>query len=259
MSFRSLLHTGILVSLLGGGAAHPQSLDDPFTDPGNLPAAELDPFAAAEDRENNVAGSAEPRITLLAEYIQLSQHDWIALSQDDSLALDDNALRKRVGEMMKSDHATLLDMSLITGMSGERFLNESFQFQFYPASFDPPQIDEKNGRVVPASFASTECRNAGISIEGTLVLSADGKTVDLTLLPEMVEVSGENTIGEGDAEVRTPRFKVHKISSNLAVAAGDFALAGVMHSLVNESNDRPAEVILLFLRASVHTPRLAKK
>jgi hypothetical protein len=83
--------------------------------------------------------------------------------------------------------------------------------------------------------------------------------VGLQFSPEIVEQSGETITGKDESEVRRPRFSIRKIYSDLVVTAGEPALAGVMRSLKPPHPESSAAVLLVFVRADVHTPAIALK
>ena len=143
-------------------------------------------------------------------------------------------------------------------MNGDAVLNRSFRFHIYPSVFEPPRIDEKNGRIVPAAFASSECWAAGCVVDGSATLKADGK-VDLRLSPEIVEQSGVTITGSDESEVRQPKFSIQKLYSDLEVTAGEPTLAGVMRSLKPKHPESGEAVLLVFLRADIHVPAVAVK
>ena len=232
-------------------------------EPPSTPAPEerevpFDAFAEATRLEVEATIRANPRLTLVTEFIEITQADWSRLSRDPEIGTDGPHLRKRIGEMMKSGDASLVDMNVVSGMSGDPILNRSFRFHIYPSEFEPPQIDEKNGRIVPAAFAATECWPAGCTVSGSAVITADGR-VDLRLSPEIVEQSGETITGRDEGEVRQPKFSIQKLYSEIEVTVGEPVLAGVMRSLKPKRSDSGEAVLLVFLRADIHMPTLAAK
>lgn len=224
-----------------------QEVDEPF-----------DAFADATRRENEAATRADPRLTLITEFIEISQTNWSRLSHDPDITKSDLALREHISEMMKSGEASLIDMNVVAGMSGDPLLSRSFRFHIYPIDFAPPRIDEKNGRVVPAAFNAQECWSAGCVVKGSATIAADGR-VGLQFSPEIVEQSGETITGKDESEVRQPKFSIRKIYSDLVVTPGEPALAGVMRSLEPPYPNSSEAVLLVFVRADVHTPAIALK
>jgi len=221
--------------------------------PAESSAAPFDAFAEATRMEDKARREGDPRITLLSEFIEIAQADWSRLSRDPELGTEGPDLRKHLSGMMKSGHATLVDMNLVSGISGDSVLSHSFRFHIYPSEFEPPRIDETNGRIVPAAFSASECWAAGCRISGEASVAGEGR-VRLRIAPEIVEKSGDGLAGQEEAEVPLPSFFVQKIYSDLDVATGEPTLAGVMRSL---RPGREEAVLLVFLRADVHNPMSA--
>lgn len=253
----------LLPFLITGIAASSASIADDPAKPGPASSVKevdepFDAFADATRRENEAATRADPRLTLITEFIEISQTNWSRLSRDPDIGTNDPALRKHISEMMKSGEAALVDMNVVAGMSGDPLLSRSFRFHIYPIDFEPPQIDEKNGRVVPAAFDAQECWSAGCVVNGSATIAADGR-VGLQLSPEIVEQSGETITGKDESEVRQPKFSIRKIYSDLVVTAGEPALAGVMRSLKPPYPDSSEAVLLVFVRADIHVPAIPVK
>ncbi len=236
-------------SVGAAGICDAQEAPDPFAiSPATKPAVADDAFAEAKRLEAEAPHRVDPRITLLTEFIEITQNDWSRLARDPESDTEGPDLRKRLTEWLKTGGATLIDMSLVSGISGDSLLNRSFRFHIYPSEFEPPRIDEKNGRIVPASFTAAECWAAGCGIQGEATLSGDGR-VNLDLVPEIVEMTGDGATGKAEGEVPLPGFQIQKIYSHLDVAAGESVLAGVMQSHTQGSED---SVLLVFMRADVH-------
>ncbi|MEM7700175.1 MAG: hypothetical protein AAF236_17410 [Verrucomicrobiota bacterium] len=226
---------------------------DPFAEPS--PAEPIDAFAKAEQLEQEAAATAEPRITVLSEFIEIPLADWSTLSRSDLYANNDSALRKEIGRRMKNGEATLIDMSLVTGVNGDQTLNESFRFLIYPAEFTAPQIDEKNGRIVPAALAASECWAARHRFSANIVLGQH-ETVHLSISPEIQNKSGESEMGKDSGRVTQPEVAIQQIHSQLELASGAFALAGVLRATEPTRPDAGEAVLLVFVRATVDTPGL---
>lgn len=241
---------GLLAVSIGAvGISSAQDAPDPFAiSPAKKPAAAHDAFAEAKRLEAEAPNRVDPRITLLTEFIEITQSDWSRLSRDPESDTEGPGLRTQLTEWLKNGDATLIDMSLVSGISGDSLLNRSFRFHIYPSEFDPPRIDEKNGRIVPASFTAAECWAAGCGIRGEATLTGDGR-VSLDLVPEIVEMTGDGATGKAEGEVPLPGFQIQKMYSRFAVAAGEPILAGVMRSHTPGSEE---SVLLVFMRADVH-------
>jgi hypothetical protein len=253
--FRLLPH--LFVTLAAAGFIVAEENSDPFLSTSQEEReTPFDAFAEVSRLEVEAAERGNPRLTLVTEFIEIPQAEWSRLSRDPDIGTEGPELRKRVGEMMKGGAATLIDMNIVSGMSGDDVLNRSFRFHIYPSEFEPPQIDEKNGRIVPAAFAATECWSTGCTVSGSAVFGKEGR-VNLNFSPEVAEQSGETITGHDESEVRQPKFSIQKFDSVIEVVAGETTLAGVMHAPKPKRPDSGEAVLLVFLRADIHVPALA--
>ncbi len=86
----------------------------------------------------------------------------------------------------------------VTARSGQRAKVEVVREFIYPTEYDPPDIPNNIGSrgggqstgsfpVTPANPTAVETRSVGVTLEVDPVIGADGYTVDLNLVPEVVE------------------------------------------------------------------------
>src|SRR6202012_2495825 len=102
----------------------------------------------------------------------------------------------------------LLSSPRVTTKSGQRAVIEIIREFRYPTEFDPPQIPQTFGGtgsgsgtgvtlntngsfpVTPTTPTSFETRNTGVTLEVEPVVGPDGYTIDLNLVPQVVEFEG---------------------------------------------------------------------
>src|SRR4030095_9095919 len=104
----------------------------------------------------------------------------------------------------------LLSAPRVTTKSGQRAVIEIIREFRYPTEFDPPQIPQNFGTngnnngggtgvtinlpgsfpVTPTTPTSFETRNTGVTLEVEPVVGPDGYTIDLSLVPQVVEFEG---------------------------------------------------------------------
>ncbi len=101
----------------------------------------------------------------------------------------------------------LLSAPRVTTKSGNRASIEIIREFIYPTEFSPPQVPQTvttNGGgggfgfgstnisipVTPTTPTAFETRNTGVTLEVEPVVGADGTTIDLNLLPQVVEFEG---------------------------------------------------------------------
>ncbi len=105
----------------------------------------------------------------------------------------------------------LLSAPRVTTKSGQRAVIEVIREFRYPTEFDPPQIPQNFGSqsfqgglgtggvtggstgafpVTPTTPTAFETRNTGVTLEVEPVIGPDGYTIDLNLVPQVVEFEG---------------------------------------------------------------------
>lgn len=84
----------------------------------------------------------------------------------------------------------------ITTKSGLKATAEVTQEFIYPTEFDPPRLPQGNSRsggqmiATPTTPTAFEMRKTGVVVEIEPVISEDGRTVELTISPELTEFEG---------------------------------------------------------------------
>ncbi|MBA3833180.1 MAG: type II secretion system protein GspD [Chthoniobacterales bacterium] len=97
----------------------------------------------------------------------------------------------------------LLSAPRVTTKSGQRAVIEIVREFRYPTQFDPPKIPQTVGStgnnqggatgsipVTPTTPTAFETRNTGVTLEVEPVVGPDGVTIDLNLVPQVVEFEG---------------------------------------------------------------------
>ena len=96
----------------------------------------------------------------------------------------------------------LLSSPRVTTKSGQRAVIEIVREFRYPTQFNPPQIPQTVGAttgeaggatsvpVTPTTPTAFETRNTGVTLEVEPVVGPDGVTIDLNLVPQVVEFEG---------------------------------------------------------------------
>src|SRR6266498_27695 len=94
----------------------------------------------------------------------------------------------------------LLSAPMVTTKSGQRAIIEIVREFRYPTTFTPPQVpnvqpNSQGGGNVPIVVTPTtpqtfETRNTGVTLEVEPVVGPDGVTIDLNLVPQVVEFEG---------------------------------------------------------------------
>lgn len=261
--------------LANAGMVLAQEKKDPFV---------VDPSAKAADDDED----AERSIGILVEFIKLDH-----LKANELLRIhapkgaDAQELRDELAVLIKDESAELLETTWIHARSGQRAKTESIDEVIYPTEWLPASafnqgqdsqeaasgglgdgsddqrltsasqsdtsVDENEAEppnLIPSSF---ETRNVGVTFEVDPVLGADGRTIDLSLAPELVYHLGDKFLArEGHEEtakglehVSIPRFYSMKVSTQVTTKDGNYVILTILTP--EDGDDR----ILVLLRADV--------
>ena len=173
----------------------------------------------------------------------------------------------------------LLSAPRVTTKSGQRAVIEVIREFKYPTEFDPPQIPQNVGGnftstgllgagltggsttgsfpVTPTTPTAFEVRNTGVTLEVEPVVGPDEYTIDLNLVPQVVEFEGfinygspiqttsTNALGVSTVNVITPNvinqpiFSTRKVTTSVSVYDGNtVVLGGLMREDVQKVEDK---------------------
>src|SRR5438477_4138242 len=172
----------------------------------------------------------------------------------------------------------LLSAPQVTTKSGQRALIEVVREFRYPTTFTPPQVPSITGGggtvgsvtisvVTPTTPQTFETRNTGVTLEVEPVVGPDGQTIDLNLVPQVVEFegfinygspifginpNGGTSVGTGGVSIfrptqvlltenviNQPVFSTRKVTTNVSVWDGQtVVLGGLMREDVQKSEDK---------------------
>lgn len=171
----------------------------------------------------------------------------------------------------------LLSAPRVTTKPGQRAVIEIIREFRYPTEFDPPQIPQTfgntgngggaliGGAASPSSFPVTpttptafETRNTGVTLEVEPNLGPDGYTIDLNLVPQVVEFEGFINYGSPISSSATnpvtgitttniitpnvinqPIFSTRKVTTSVSVFDGQtVVLGGLMREDVQKVEDK---------------------
>jgi len=185
--------------------------------------------------------------------------DWLL---DNKMSGDGTELRKVVQEWVRDKEGTILETSMISARSGQRAKTESGDEYIYPTEISPPNLpstltlsDRAEMPIVGPHPSAFETRNLGVTLEVDPVLGADNTTIDLSLAPEIVKLSGhtewfsEET--QDELKIRMPIFHRMKVSTQVTLLDGRYVLAGSCRPMPEEKSKRDDAIVLLFIRADV--------
>src|SRR5437899_2105503 len=163
----------------------------------------------------------------------------------------------------------LLSAPKVTTKSGQRAVIEIVREFRYPTTFTPPQVPSISGGtggtgtvsinvVTPTTPQTFETRNTGVTLEVEPVVGPDGVTIDLNLVPQVVEFEGFINYGSPifginpsatavlgsrvlltDNVINQPVFSTRKVTTNVSVWEGQtVVLGGLMREDVQKTEDK---------------------
>jgi general secretion pathway protein D len=164
----------------------------------------------------------------------------------------------------------LLSAPKVTTKSGQRAVIEVVREFRYPTTFTPPQVPSITGGgsgvgtvsisvVTPTTPQTFETRNTGVTLEVEPVVGPDGQTIDLSLVPQVVEFEGFINYGSPifginpnaisstmvpqvlltNNVINQPIFSTRKVTTNVSVWDGQtVVLGGLMSESVQKTEDR---------------------
>jgi general secretion pathway protein D len=259
-----------------GTAPGVNPLDFPFPTTGTFPVT-------ADNRSGNLAISANAIDALLfpsmgATALAPGIFGLAGRLTDPQFQVVIRALNQKKG-------IDLLSAPRVTTKSGQRAVIEIVREFRYPTQFQPPQIPQTVGAltttpttgtsiislggtsttpVTPTTPTQFETRNTGVTLEVEPVVGPDGVTIDLNLVPQVVEFEGFinygspilspsssffNTVTNGlitsPPSVITPNiinqpiFSTRKVTTSVSVWDGQtVVLGGLMREDVQKTEDR---------------------
>ncbi|HWY50742.1 MAG TPA: Amuc_1098 family type IV pilus outer membrane protein [Chthoniobacterales bacterium] len=258
-----------------GAAVNPA--DYPFVPPGsNVPVGQFP--VTAGNRSGNLAISASAIDSLLFPTMGASSlapgiFGLSGVFTDPQFQVVIRALNQKKG-------IDLLSAPKITTKSGQRAVIEIVREFRYPTQFTEPKVPDIQGRgsstststtialpvVGPSTPSNFETRNTGVTLEVEPVVGPDGVTIDLNLVPQVVEFEGFINYGSPiktvnpallgfspttllgtttqaitltDNVINQPIFSTRKVTTSVSVWDGQtVVLGGLMREDVQKVEDR---------------------
>ena len=265
--------------VFGGGGTSGTSpatnpADFPFVDPTGVPVGRLP--VTGGNRSGNLAISANAIDALLfpsmgATSIAPGIFGLSGVFTDPQFQVVVRALNQKKG-------VDILSAPRVTTKSGQRAVIEIVREFRYPTQFQPPQIPQtfhggdtfsqnpltgatsgSTGAfpVTPTTPTAFETRNTGVTLEVEPVVGPDDLTIDLNLVPQVVEFEGfinygspiqtvsTNLLGVAQTTVLTPNvinqpiFSTRKVTTSVSVWDGQtVVLGGLIREDVQKTEDR---------------------
>ena len=260
-----------------GTGAPVNSADWPFVPPGSTHPVGQFPVTAG-NRSGNFAISANAIDALLSPAAGLTStapgiFGLAGVFTDPQFQIVIRALNQKKG-------IDLLSAPKITTKSGQRAVIEIVREFRYPTQFTEPKVPDVQSHgtsnsttttialpvVGPSTPSNFETRNTGVTLEVEPVVGPDGVTIDLNLVPQVVEFEGFINYGSPiktvnpallgfspstllgmtteaitltDNVINQPVFSTRKVTTNVSVWNGQtVVLGGLMREDVQKVEDR---------------------
>src|SRR5438105_1743188 len=175
------------------------SPDWPFAPPGGPPVGQFPVTADNRSGTFAISGNAIDALLLGTGGVGAVAPGIFGLSgvfTDPQFQVVIRALKQKKG-------IDLLSAPRVTTKSGQRAVIEIVREFRYPTQFQPPQIPQTVGNtsgtgvtgttsvpITPTTPTAFETRNTGVTLEVEPVVGPDGVTIDLNLVPQVVEFEG---------------------------------------------------------------------
>lgn len=202
-----------------------------------------------------IAGAAVRQVEVEAKFLEVDMPEdgWNALglakfaengAMQLNSVLDPTRANGLIQKLTDTKGMTVLSTPRVTTGSGQRAVIEIIREVRYATEFQP-DAKQQDG-LLPTAF---ETRNVGVTLEVEPVISWDGATIQMNLVPQIVEVVGFTRVRDGqpvelppDASKRgfdrllnvslpkdvlvTPIFSTRKITTSVSLHSGNTLLLG---------------------------------
>lgn len=249
--------------------------DYPFVPPGGNPVGQFPVTSGNRSGRNAISASAIDALLFATQGASALAPGIFGLSgvfTDPQFQVVIRALNQKKG-------VDLLSAPRVTTKSGQRALIEIVREFRYPTQFGEPKIpDIRSGSagsgvsvslpvVGPSTPSAFETRNTGVTLEVEPVVGPDGVTIDLNLVPQVVEFEGFINYGSPistinpsllggllglpsalvgsqnivltDNVINQPIFSSRKVTTSVSVWDGQtVVLGGLMREDVQKTEDR---------------------
>ncbi|HSI12605.1 MAG TPA: hypothetical protein VK961_11205 [Chthoniobacter sp.] len=165
---------------------------------------------------------------------------------------------RRVQELAKAGKARLDILENVTTKSGQRTVIESIDEVRYATEFASPVTAK--GQAAPTAW---ETRNVGDTFELEPVINPDGRTCDINLVPQRVNLLEFRDAPNFAGALLTsqPIFNTQKLTTSIQVTSGEPYYLGTMtpttpHGIAR--GETPSEIWLAFLHVNIQGPPPAK-
>lgn len=226
--------------------------------------ADVDPFANGAD--------APKQIRVIVEFVEVSQEQLSELMFGKDAPSNDTVLRKRVGELLKNDKASVAETLMSVTTEGKKASSESTTEYIYPTEYEPAELplekvaeaneDPKAEKEHSAEFAlgptptAFETRNLGGMLEIEPKLPAGSSIIELRMLAELVYHVGNEVWAEwkghyGNSPIQMPKFYKIGVNTTVYLVPEKPMMVAAVSPKDKEGNPDPARKLMVFVRADL--------
>ena len=229
-----------------------------------------EPFASAVPTDPSNPDRDKPKmVRVQVEFVEVAHADCTELMTGKRNAADATALRVKLAEMVEQDRAEVVETMMVVARSGKKATNETIREFIYPTEHMPPSLpcggpfqlppeDVRRTRLrIPATPTAFETRNLGSTSEVAPKLRGDGRTIDLSLAPEMVLPAGYavqhefTAIGGHQHQTRMPVFVTERVNTQVTCRDGRYVLVTVLTPSDEAGEIDPSRKMLVLVKCDV--------
>jgi hypothetical protein len=225
-------------------------------------AQEQDPFAAKPNPfetplvADAAAAGVSGILSICYETFSLDLASAAPLLRADQ---PDAALYEHLVALVADGKAKQESLAVVRVRSGQRAICESIAEYIYPTEWNPAEIPNSVGIQLdpskaaagnpagaagagnpaaadqqplftsPVSPTAFETRNLGFTLEVEPLIHADGQSIELTIAPQHVTLTGETSYGQGVSTLEVPEIESQQVSMGINAQAEVPRLIGTMN------------------------------
>ncbi len=218
--------------------------DFPFVPPGGRPVGQFPVTAGNRSGSLAISGNAIDTLLMGTGAGQVLAPGIFGISG----VFTDPQFQMVIRALNQKKAVDLLSAPRVTTKSGQRAMIEIVREFRYPTQFEPPQIPQSTGNsgsggsgsnnttiniapVTPTTPTAFETRNTGVTLEVEPVVGPDGLTIDLNLVPQVVEFEGFINYG---SPIRTVNPALLGVTAPLAQLTGANSSVVLTDNIINQ-------------------------
>ena len=237
-------------------------------------AGEVDPFSDGQKTGAVQAAADARQIRVMVEFIEVTHERFTELMFGDKPAANDTELRKRLAELIKDGKASIMETMLSTVQDGQKATTSSAEEFIYPTEYEPAElpieapakegeapkiVSERILDAVGPTPTAFETRNLGSTLEIHPTASADGKSIGLRIVPEIVHHTGNTVWAEwkgkhGNSPIQMPQFYTLRFNTAVTVVGGRHTLLAALSPKDEKGFTDSSRKIMVFVKADVVAP-----